>query len=136
MRPFFSFFLFFYPLKLVTSFANVTNFNIRFVILISNLTIPLNLFVKVILSITSHIYYYYYLCHLFISFHLKFSLLVEISLPSVLYLYRNLHTHTLPRFIFSVFLFFYALCFLPNLEFRFTLLKDNWVILLWFNDFV
>jgi hypothetical protein len=42
--------------------------------------------------------------------------------------------HIFFHLIFSVFFFFYALIFLKkNLEFRFTLLRDNRVLLIWFN---
>jgi hypothetical protein len=62
----FSFFLFFYPLKLVTGFANVMSFKLKIMTLISTSTISLNLFMEIILSLTWHIYYHSY--YLFISF--------------------------------------------------------------------
>jgi hypothetical protein len=40
--------------------------------------------------------------------------------------FTHTHTHTLPHLIFSVFSSsFYTLCFLSNLELKFTLLRDN-----------
>jgi len=60
------FFLFFYPLKLVTGFANVTSFKLKIMTLFSTSTIPLNLFMEIILSLTWHIYCHSY--YLFISF--------------------------------------------------------------------
>jgi hypothetical protein len=60
------FFLFFYPLKLVTSFANVTSFKLKIMTLFSTSTISLNLFMEIILSLTWHIYCHPY--YLFISF--------------------------------------------------------------------
>ena len=60
------FFLFFYPLKLVTGFANVTSFKLKIMTLYSTSKIPLNLFMEIILSLTWHIYCHSY--YLFISF--------------------------------------------------------------------
>jgi len=65
----FSFFLFFYQMKLVTGFANVTSFKLKIMTLIPISTIPLNLFMEIILSLTWHIYYHSY--YLFISFILN-----------------------------------------------------------------
>ena len=48
----FFFSLFFYPLKLVTGFANVTSFKLKLMILFSTSKIPLNLFMEIILSLT------------------------------------------------------------------------------------
>jgi hypothetical protein len=48
----------FYPLKLVTGFVNVTSFKLKIITLISTSTIPLNLFMEIILSLTYHIYYH------------------------------------------------------------------------------
>jgi len=60
------FFLFFYPLKLVTGFANVTSFKLKIMTLLLTSKIPLNLFMEIILSLTWHIYCHSY--YLFISF--------------------------------------------------------------------
>ena len=75
--------------KLITDFVDIMNFKLRFIILILTSTIPLNLFLNVISFITQHIYFCY--PHLSISFHPKFSLLVEVLLLSVLYLCRGVH---------------------------------------------
>jgi hypothetical protein len=66
LHIFWFFFLFFYPLKLVIGFANVTSFKLKIMTLFSTSTIPLNLFMKIILSLTWHIYCHSY--YLFISF--------------------------------------------------------------------
>ena len=72
--PIFSFFLFFYPLKLVPGFANVTSFKLKMITLLSTSTIPLNLFMEIIIFITRQIYYHSH--YLFISFipNLHYSL--------------------------------------------------------------
>jgi len=67
----FSFFLLFYPLKLVTGFVNVTSFKLKIITLISTSTIPLNLFMEIILSLTYHIYYHSH--YLFIYFILSLN---------------------------------------------------------------
>ena len=66
LHIFWVFFLFFYPLKLVTGFANVTSFKLKIMTLFSTSTISLNLFMEIILSLTWHIYCHSY--YLFISF--------------------------------------------------------------------
>jgi hypothetical protein len=66
LHIFWFFFLFFYPLKLVTGFANVTSFKLKIMTLFSTSTISLNLFMEIILSLTWHIYCHSY--YLFIYF--------------------------------------------------------------------
>jgi len=70
------FFLFFYPLKLVTGFANVTSFKLKIMTFFLTSTISLNLFMEIILSLTWHIYCHSY--YLFISF-----------IPNIHYLLRS-----------------------------------------------
>lgn len=69
LHIFYFFFLFFYPLKLITGFANVTSFKLKIMTLFSTSTISLNLFMEIILSLTWHIYCHSY--YLFISFILN-----------------------------------------------------------------
>jgi hypothetical protein len=80
---------FFYPSKLVIGFTYIMNFEHKFIILYSVSSIPLNLFIEVIISITHNIYHYF--CDLFISFHPEFSFLVKVSLLIVLHLCGSLH---------------------------------------------
>jgi len=58
--------LFFYLMKLLTGFANVTSFKLKITTLISTSTIPLNLFMEIIFSLIWNIYYHSY--YLFIYF--------------------------------------------------------------------
>ena len=51
-----NFSLFFYLSKLIIDFANVTSFNPKFINLFLTYSIPLNLILEIILSITHHIY--------------------------------------------------------------------------------
>jgi hypothetical protein len=63
-----NFSLFFYLSKLIIDFANVTSFNPKFINLFLTYSIPLNLILEIILSITHHIYlfiYYYYYYYFF-----------------------------------------------------------------------
>jgi hypothetical protein len=64
-------------------------FKLKFIIFISTSIIYLYLFIKIILSISHHINYYFF--HLCISFNLKLPLLIRILLPSILLLYESLH---------------------------------------------
>jgi hypothetical protein len=54
------------------------NFNVKFITVILTSLIPLSLFMEIIISLTYHIYYHFH--YLFISFHIKSSLLIEVLL--------------------------------------------------------
>jgi hypothetical protein len=73
----FSFFLFFYPLKLVDSFTNVTSFKLKIITLILTSTIPLNLFIEIILSYMTHLLSSLLFIHFFYT---ESPLLIETSL--------------------------------------------------------
>jgi hypothetical protein len=63
--------------RFFSDFANITNFNKKFITLISTSTIPLNLFMELILSLTYRIYYYCFY-YIFIYFHIESPLLIEV----------------------------------------------------------
>ena len=73
----FSFFLFFYPLKLVASFTNVTSFKLKIITLILTSTKPLNLFIEIILSYMTHLLSSLLFIHFFYT---ESPLLIETSL--------------------------------------------------------
>jgi len=78
-------------LRLFFVFANITNFNPKFVTLILTSTISLNLYMEIILFLTHCICYYFY--YLFISFHIESPLLIKVfffSFSTILYLFGGL----------------------------------------------
>jgi hypothetical protein len=107
LHIFWFFFLFFYPLKLVIGFANVTSFKLKIMTLFSTSTIPLNLFMKIILSHMTHLLSFLLFIHFF---HTEYPLLVETPLlrSYVFYYY----------YYYYYYLFFYLRGFTESVRWR------------------
>ena len=78
-------------MKLITSFTNVTSFKLKIMTLILNSTIPLNLFMEIILSHMTHLLSFLLFIHLF---HTKSPLLIESHYFDPMFFffnYRGLH---------------------------------------------
>jgi len=69
----FFFFLFFYPLKLVTGFANVTSFKLKIITLFSTSTISLNLFMEIILSLSHDTFIVILTIYSFLSYRISIT---------------------------------------------------------------
>jgi len=67
------FFLFFYPLKLVTGFANVTSFKLKIITLFSTSTISLNLFMEIILSLSHDTFIVILTIYSFLSYRISIT---------------------------------------------------------------
>ena len=101
LHIFWVFFLFFYPLKLVTGFANVTSFKLKIIILFSTSTLPLKFFYRDhSLSHMTHLLSFLLFIHFF---HTEYPLLIEMSLLRsyvlfffIIYFYLRLFTFSPP----------------------------------------